>query len=88
MGSERAEAKFKLEQTGKSAQAVGESSAALNPGASSRHVWRVPFTPISEAAAWANEDPDVWLERTVAYWRGLLNGAAQIDVPCRKATET
>ncbi len=37
---------------------------------------------------WANEDPKLWLDRTAKYWRGVMAGAARIEVPCRKATET
>ncbi len=35
----------------------------------------------------AGENAELWLQRTVQYWRGLLDGAAQIEVPCRKATD-
>ena len=36
----------------------------------------------------SKETAKVWLERTCSYWRGLMDRAARIEVPCRKATET
>ena len=33
------------------------------------------------------EDAGTWLQRTVDYWQRLIDGAAKIEVPCRKATE-
>jgi hypothetical protein len=33
------------------------------------------------------EDRRVWLERTVAYWRGVMVGGASIQAPCEKATQ-
>ncbi|KKK76593.1 hypothetical protein LCGC14_2862060, partial [marine sediment metagenome] len=48
---------------------------------------RIPFWPVEDAAAFADADPDVWLDRTVQYWKGALSKAAHIEVPCRKATE-
>ena len=31
--------------------------------------------------------PKLWLDRTVEYWQGLMDRAAKIEVPCRKATD-
>ncbi len=60
---------------------------SLDPGRSAEAVLRVPYAPVREPAAFDREDPKVWLERTVAYWRGLMSKAARIEVPSRKATE-
>jgi hypothetical protein len=60
---------------------------SLAPNQSAEAVVRVPFSPTPDAAKWANEDPKLWLDRTAAYWRGVMAGAARIEVPCRKATE-
>jgi hypothetical protein len=59
----------------------------LAPGASAEHVFRVPFQPMPNGAAFDNEDPAVWLRRTVEYWDGLLSRAARIEVPCLKSTQ-
>ena len=48
---------------------------------------RSPFAAVEDAAAFDSEDPKVWLQRTVDYWKGVVAGAARIEVPCRKATE-
>lgn len=38
-------------------------------------------------AAESKADAEIWLDRTVQYWRNLMAGAARIEVPCTKATE-
>jgi len=63
-------------------------SARLAPGKSAEVVWRFPFAPVTNAAAFQQADADRWLDRTVGYWRGLLAGGARIEVPCEKATQT
>lgn len=60
---------------------------SLAPGESARGVARFPFTPVGQAGAFAKASPDVWLKRTVDYWKGVLAPAASIEVPCRKASE-
>ncbi len=59
----------------------------LPPGRSTETCFRVPFSPISGAAAFDKEKPKVWLDRTVHYWRDLMAKAARIEVPCEKATD-
>ena len=86
-GKVAAEARCRAEQDGKSAPPASEWSAPLPPGGSAQHVFRVPFGPVADAAAFAQADPDLWLQRTKDYWRGLLAAGAQIEVPCVKATE-
>jgi len=90
-GTEPAEARwqFVVEQPG--AEPSGDALAfSLAPGETRPSVRRVPFEPSGDSAA-ADAYPDAsaerWLERTVQFWRGLLDGAARIEVPCRKSTE-
>ena len=88
-GPAPAEGKLKAEMvsSGESPPSVVDTAAwSLAPGASAEAVVRVPFTA-ADGTAWAKEDPHVWLARTAEYWRTLLGQGAQIDVPCRKATE-
>ena len=62
---------------------------ALPPGASQTVVFRVPFFPAPAPERFAKEAPQLWLDRTVEFWKGLLcnDQVARIQVPCRKATE-
>jgi hypothetical protein len=60
---------------------------SLAPAATQRAVVTVPFHPVDDPQAWAGADADLWLERTRAYWRQVVQSAAQIVVPCRKSTE-
>jgi len=50
---------------------------------------KAPLVPehLGELNPWAKEDADVWLNRTVEYWRGVMAKAAKIETPCRKANE-
>ncbi|OHB69161.1 MAG: hypothetical protein A2V70_21190 [Planctomycetes bacterium RBG_13_63_9] len=87
-GSEQAEAKVKVERTGPSTSDEDVFAWSLAPGQSAQAVVRIPFTAVEDATVFAKEDPELWLQRTVDFWRGLMAGAARIEVPCRKATET
>jgi hypothetical protein len=86
-GNAPAEAKFGIELTGKSRSESGVSDQTLDPGQSTEFCRRIPFAISPDAKAWDKEDPKVWLDRTAEYWRGIMAKAAEIEVPCRKATE-
>jgi hypothetical protein len=49
---------------------------------------RFAFFPVKDAASLEAADYQLWLQRTVDYWRGLEKTIAAIRTPCRKATET
>jgi len=59
----------------------------LSPGGSAEGVARYTFLPIDNPGKYDREDRRVWLKRTAEYWRGVMDRAARIEVPCRKATE-
>jgi len=84
-GDRPAEAKLKTASSRADAKTSFEWS--LQPGATAVATERIPFTPVEDAASLADADPDLWLDRTVQYWKGALSRAAHIEVPCRKATE-
>ena len=92
-GDLQAEAKVKIEQTGPSVSTADAFAWSLAPGQIAEGVARIPFASVAGtvrsmvAASFAKEDPKLWLERTVAYWRGVMGRTARIEVPCRKATE-
>jgi hypothetical protein len=86
-GAAQAEAKYAFEQTGKSRSAKHEQSWSLAAGESAEDCVRILFAPSPQAETWDKEDAKVWLARTVEYWQGVLDRAAKIEVPCRKATD-
>ena len=85
-GTAQAEARLKIEQSGP-APADTSLHWSLGPGQSAEGVLRIPFTPVEDPAALAEEDPKLWLDRTRKYWEDLILTAARIEVPCQKATE-
>ncbi|MBN2272078.1 MAG: family 20 glycosylhydrolase, partial [Sedimentisphaerales bacterium] len=59
----------------------------LPPGGSIEGVARYTFFPVGDPNKYDRDDADLWLQRTAEYWRGVMDRAAKIEVPCRKATE-
>ena len=86
-GTAQAEAKFKVEASGPGIAEEDAFSWSLAPGQSAEGVVRIPFSPVDDPAALAEEDPKLWLQRTEQYWQDLILTAARIEVPCGKATE-
>ena len=86
-GAAQAEAKYAFEQTGKSRSAKRDQGWLLAPGESAEDCVRIPFAPSPRAETWDKEDPKRWLDRTVEYWQGVMDRAAKIEVPCRKASD-
>jgi hypothetical protein len=85
-GKTRAEAKMHVAEAG----AVGFPPAYvwnLRPGQGEQGAVYVPFHPTERPPSIRLENAGTWLDRAVAYWRGLLAQTARIEVPCRKATE-
>lgn len=68
---------------------VGKLSQDLRAGETAEIVLRVPFEPLETTVAvdFEKEDPALWLERTVKYWRDLVLSAGRITVPCEKSTQ-
>lgn len=80
-------ARFSVEETGTPMPDGGEYAWTLAPNARQVYTFRIPYFTVEGPAGFALEDPEVWLTRTVDYWRGVIAGTAQIAVPCRKASE-
>lgn len=72
-----------------SVQREQEFSWVLPAGASQTAVIRVPYFPLANSEQFRKEDPAVWLDRTVKFWKGLLHNerVARMELPCRKATQ-
>jgi hypothetical protein len=93
-GTQTADAtwQFVVRQAG-AEQSVDAVVFPLAPGQTRQSVLRVPFEALAPAKspptanAFTDASADLWLERTVEFWRGLLDKAARIEVPCRKATD-
>ncbi len=89
LGATTAQARANCELSGAADNATRSVwTASLDPGHSAETVWRVPFAGGSDPKVFAKEDAQVWLERTVAYWRNLLDQGTRIEVPCEKSTQT
>jgi hypothetical protein len=86
-GEGQAEAKVTADERGKGTATSHSFAWALAPGQSAEAVLRVPFAPVKDAAAFADEDAGLWLQRTADYWRGMMADACRITVPSRKASE-
>jgi hypothetical protein len=92
-GSQAAEAKLTVEQAaGKATHPQSPQSRVfswkLAPAASAEAVIRTPFAAVKNPAAFDHEDAKLWLQRTVDYWKNVMAGAARIEVPCKKASES
>ncbi|MFV1963788.1 MAG: hypothetical protein ACC628_00060 [Pirellulaceae bacterium] len=88
-GDQPASAKLVAERRGPGATGEPWNYAwSLRPGEAATAVLRVPFQPVADPTVYEEEDPDLWLQRTVDFWKGLMDRAARIEVPCRKATES
>jgi hexosaminidase len=59
----------------------------LPPGGTAEGVARYPFFAIDDPKKYDKQDPQRWLRRTREYWQGVMDRAAHIEVPCRKANE-
>ncbi len=90
-GTESAEAKLRvrIDWPQSATHAAQEFGWSLPAGASQTAVVRAPFFPVPHPKEFAKESANLWLDRTVQFWKGLLCNpeVARIEVPCRKATE-
>lgn len=86
-GNTITEAKLKVERNGSSSSGNNDFTWSLPPGKSVEAVVPIPFWPIKDSSAFANEDSKLWLNRTVRYWQGIMTKGTHIEVPCEKATQ-
>lgn len=86
-GQTAAEAQVRIEVAGQSRSRKEEHTWSLPPGGNEQCVMRIAFTPVDDPKTFDNEDAQTWLARTEDYWYGVLDGAARIEVPSRKATD-
>jgi hypothetical protein len=66
---------------------VRDFSWTLNSGEVKEGHVNFPFFPAKGSEAFDKEDPNIWLKRTVGFWKTLMDATAHLSVPCRKATE-
>jgi hypothetical protein len=81
------EAGVRLERTGTNAATLAEWRTPLKPRQSATACFRIPFAPAINVAMPGHENPRLWLDRTIRYWRDLLATGARFEVPCAKATQ-
>ena len=84
-GKTAATAKLKAEIVDQPNQNLPSYEWSLKPGESVEVVVRIPFEPIEDSTIFNSEDPQLWLNRTVAFWRNLISSGAMFKVPCHKA---
>ncbi|NQT01647.1 MAG: hypothetical protein HQ580_06475 [Planctomycetes bacterium] len=82
-----AKAKLKVERNELSDSRDHTFAWSLAAGESADAVISIPFSPLKGKSDFTREDAKLWLGRTVQYWQGVMAKAAQIRVPCEKATE-
>jgi hypothetical protein len=85
-GQTEADAKLKVERSKPSSTTYKTFTRSLAPGENAETVISIPFFPLKKESDFAMEDAKLWLDRTVQYWRGFMERATQIKVPCDKAT--
>ena len=59
----------------------------LEPKAAVEAAARYTFFPVDDPEKYDKEDAGLWLQRTEDYWRGIMERAVKIEVPCKKATD-
>ena len=82
-----AQAKLKVERNKPPLSGENTFTWSLAAGESADAVISIPFSPLKEKTKFTRKDAKLWLSRTVKYWQGIIAKAAQIKVPCEKATE-
>jgi len=98
-----AHASAELVATNAAMTTINSWKQLLEPGKSATTCFRVPFAPIrsqpriqssttlplSDGArsSFTKENPKTWLNRTVRFWRALLDQGTRIEVPCEKSTQ-
>jgi len=86
-GQTVADAKLKVERSKPSSATYKAFARSLAPGENAETVISIPFSTLKKESDFTIEDAKLWLDRTVQYWRGFMERAAQIKVPSDKATQ-
>ncbi len=84
-GKSATKAKLQAQIVDQPEQNLPSYAWSLKPGESVEAVLRIPFEPIGDETIFDNENPQRWLDRTVAFWRNLISTGAVFKVPCQKA---
>ncbi|MHC1768544.1 MAG: malectin domain-containing carbohydrate-binding protein [Verrucomicrobiia bacterium] len=87
VGTKEKQACVRLERTGTNAATLAEWTVPLEPQKTATKCFRIPFGAARDIASLDQEDPALWLERTVKFWRDLLATGTMIEVPCSKASQ-
>ncbi len=86
-GPTTAQAKLKVERNKPPLSGENTFAWSLAAGESADAVISIPFSPLKGKSEFSRKDAGLWLDRTVQYWQSIMSKAAQIRVPCEKATE-
>ena len=86
-GPTTAQANLKIERNKPPLPGDNTFAWSLAAGESAEAVISIPFSPLKAKSEFTGKDAGLWLNRTVKYWQSIMAKAAQIRVPCEKATE-
>ncbi len=86
-GKTTAQAKLKVERNKTPLPGDNAFAWSLDAGESAEAVISIPFSPLKAKSEFSRKDAGLWLDRTVRYWQSIMAKAAQIRVPCEKATQ-
>ncbi len=86
-GPTTALAKLKVERNEPSISWEKNFAWSLAAGESAETVISIPFSPLKGNSDFSKKDAGIWLGRTVQYWQSIMAKAAQIRIPCEKATQ-
>ncbi len=88
-GSRPAEARVRLARvSANGAASLTDWRPTLAPHQTAVTCFRAPFMPVADSQAFAGASPQVWLKRTVRFWRGLLAQGARFEVPDKESMDT
>jgi len=84
VGDKPAEAGLKGQRVGRKDDGPVSFDWTLKPGQTAQAVIRVPFAA-ADASAFHDAQAQLWLDRTVTFWRDLFAKAAHFEIPDRRA---
>ena len=86
VGREAVEGQLRAEKPGSTDSEPLSFRWKLSPGETAEAVMRIPFDA-AERDSFEDADPQLWLDRTVQFWRDLMAQGARFEIPEAKAND-